>query len=98
MPWFDCLTTTCDPFAGIPVTDLDIAIAVPFSQWSESYLLWPDELWYSVRYGVPCMDVDKNAYHIQRLAAAMLERLEWIGTKPELVVIGSLKAITAFAQ
>jgi hypothetical protein len=87
MPWFIDLITTCDPQAGIPVQDADIDAAQYFDGYQQSYMNWPKHLWYAPNAkpsAVPCMDVEKNAYHIQQLAKTMQETNSWIGEPPEL--------------
>lgn len=81
MPWFD-IKTTCDPDAGIPVSDVDIDNAVPFDGWSECYLDWPERLWqapFAEPFKVPCMGVAENAWHIKQLADHMQRTLQWVG-------------------
>lgn len=87
MPWFLELITTCDPDAGIPVTDADIDVAAPFEGWSECYMNWPKRLWYAPDaqpFAVPCMTVPENAWHIRYLADRMQATGRWIGNLVEV--------------
>lgn len=63
----------------IQISDKQIRDAVFFEGWTPVFLEWPCWLWKDRKNGVPCQDVEKNAYHVQHLARVMAETGKWIG-------------------
>jgi hypothetical protein len=74
------ITITCNYDAdtgSIPLSDEQIEAAIPFVGHEPEFLHWPKSLWFAPP-RVPCLDPEKNAYHVRYLAGIM-ESKGWIG-------------------
>ncbi len=84
MHWFQAIESYLDPGGTLGVTDEQIQSATPFDGYKDDYLSWPKALWKDVEKGVPCHDLDKNAFHVLHLAGEMSTNQRWVGRHLEI--------------
>ncbi|MDB5387361.1 MAG: hypothetical protein JWM11_3007 [Planctomycetaceae bacterium] len=89
--WFSDIVNYYDPSGTLGLSDERIQSAVPFEGYCQRYLDWPKIFWENPELGIPCHDLDKNAYHVLRIADQMeAGGLAWIGGELELHLNGEI--------